>query len=498
MRWFAKGANTSWKPAIDDIDQAHNEISKTLARSIGQALRGAALVAVVAGCGEPGDVAPGATESASQRPNVLVVTVDTLRADHLSGYGYGPTTSPGIDHLLGTAVVFEDAQANSAWTLPSLASIMTSLHPTSHGCIGFRSRLVDSHVTLAEILANAGYRTHGIASHTFLGRAGGLQQGFQTFDDALIDAAGRADRDVSSDRISARAVRWLEARERAGEAEPPWLLWLHYFDPHTKYLDHPGITEQFGSGNPTRAYDGEIAFTDRAISRVLDHVDAASGGRSTLVVFASDHGEAFGEHGMTEHSSSLFGEVTRIPLAIRDERFAPRRVSTPVESLDLLPTLLDLLGIVSETPLAGRSLVPAMRGETLPDNAILAETELSAFYVADSLTLGRWKLIRDHSGALQRSPDGTVRVRARHDARGAPADYLFDRTADPGEHRDVSGARPEVTERLQRELDEQLAIAKRRRHRDPAGDERDLSADERDALRALGYLEEPAAKKNAR
>jgi arylsulfatase A-like enzyme len=428
--------------------------------------------------------------SESGRPNVLLITVDTLRPDHLSGYGYERATSPGLDALLETAVVFEDAQANSGWTVPSLASIMTSLHPTTHGSVGFRSRLDESHVTLAEMLRANGYRTHGIGSHTFLRVAGGLQQGFDSFDDELIDAPGRTDRHVSSDQISDRAIRWLEAQAltRADDAPRPWLLWLHYFDPHTAYVLHGGVSERFGSGRPSDLYDGEIAFTDLAIARVLERVDDSTGGRPTLVVFTSDHGEAFGEHGLTTHSSNLFAEVTRIPFAIRDPRFAPRRVATPVESLDLLPTLLDLLGIETETPLAGRSLVAAMRGEALPERAILAETEMSQHYVADSLTAGRWKLIADRSGALVRSSEGVVRLRARSEARGAPAEYLFDRIADPRERLDVSLEHPDVVDRLRGKLDQMLATAEARRRGFEASGVRELSPEETEALRALGYL----------
>jgi arylsulfatase A-like enzyme len=207
------------------------------------------------------------------------------------------------------------------------------------------SRLDPSHLTLAEILRDAGYRTHGIGSHTFLKATRGLQQGFSGFDDELIHDHKRTDRHVSSREISDKALRWLDERAAAGPDEPPWLLWLHYFDPHTAYVAHAGVSERFGLERPVDLYDGEIAFTDHELGRVLDRFARSGHDATTLVVFASDHGEALGEHGLDSHSTNVFGEVTRIPLAIRDPRIGAGRVSVPVESLDVLPTILDLLDL---------------------------------------------------------------------------------------------------------------------------------------------------------
>jgi arylsulfatase A-like enzyme len=434
-------------------------------------------------------------DAPADRLNVLLITVDTLRADHVTGYGYARNTTPNLDAFLETAVSFEDAHANAPWTLPSLASLMTSLHPSTHGCVKFSSRLDPSHLTLAEILRDAGYRTHGVGSHSFLKATRGLQQGFSGFDGELIHDHKRTDRHVSSREISDKAIRWLDELAAAGPDEPPWLLWLHYFDPHTAYVAHEGVSERFGLERPVDLYDGEIAFTDRELGRVLDRLARSGRDATTLVVFASDHGEALGEHGLDSHSTNVFGEVTRIPLAIRDPRIGTGRVSIPVESLDVLPTVLDLLdlrdlsGRDAAPSFSGRSLVPAMRGETLPPRAILAETEISRFYVADSLILGRWKLIADRSGALQRSTEGNVSLRARNASRGPPADYLFDLDTDPSERRDVSDQHHEIAEQLRGELDEMLRAAAARGRGFEKSDERTLSVEEREALHSLGYVE---------
>ncbi len=431
----------------------------------------------------------------ADRLNVLLITVDTLRADHVTGYGYARKTTPNLDAFLETSVRFEDAHSNAPWTLPSLASLMTSLHPTTHGCVKFSSRLDPSHLTLAEILQDTGYRTHAIGSHTFLKAAIGLQQGFAEFDDELIRDHKRTDRHVSSREISDKAIRWLDELDDAGPGEPPWLLWLHYFDPHTAYVEHASVSQRFGLERPVDLYDGEIAFTDHELGRVLDRLARSDRDATTLVVFASDHGEAFGEHGLDSHSTNVFGEVTRIPLAIRDPRLGAGRVSIPVESLDVLPTILDLLDLRDLScrdpapSFSGRSLVPAMRGETLPPRGILAETEMSRFYVADSLILGRWKLIADRSGALQRSTDGNVRLRARNASRGPPANYLFDLDADPAERWDVSDQHYEIAEQLRRELDEMLHTAAARGRGFEESDKRSLSVEELEALDSLGYVE---------
>jgi arylsulfatase A-like enzyme len=437
----------------------------------------------------------------ADRLNVLLITVDTLRADHVSGYGYPRNTTPNLDAFLETSVHFENAHSNAPWTLPSLASLMTSLHPSTHGCVKFSSRLDPSHLTLAEILQGAGYQTYGIGSHTFLKAAGGLQQGFAGFDDALIRDHKKTDRHVSSQEISNRAIRWLDELDAAGSDAPPWLLWLHYFDPHTAYVEHAGISERFGVELPVDLYDGEIAFTDHELGRVLDRLARSGHDATTLVVFASDHGEAFGEHGLDSHSTNLFGEVTRIPLAIRDPSLGAGRVSIPVESLDVLPTILDLLGLRdlpgliglsagdAAASFSGRSLVPAMRGEALPARAILAETEMSRFYVADSLTLGRWKLIADRSGAIKRSADGNVSLRARNVSPGPPAHYLFDLSADPAERQDIADQHHKIVEQLRGELDEMLRTATARGRGFETSAERSLSVEEREELLSLGYIE---------
>lgn len=443
------------------------------------------------------------SEPAPNRPNLLLLTVDTLRADHLSGYGYARPTSPALDRFFESAVVFDDAYANSSWTLPSLASLLTSLLPSAHGCINHKSRLGSSFRTLAEILRDAGYATHGIASHTFLGRAYGLQQGFETFDDELALNLRMSHLATSSPQVTQKAVHWLDERARTGGPRHPWFLWAHYFDPHYVYIERPAAAAQLGieGEQPVDLYDEEIAFTDHQIGIVFARLEQLGLSDSTVVVFTSDHGEAFGEHGHDQHGSNLFREVTQVPLAIRAPGFAPRHVASPAQGVDLLPTVLDLLGVeIDDDPdgpiRAGRSLVGAMRGEATEPEPMLLETELGRAFHAQALIDGRWKLIADRTGGIVRSATGAPTLRPRGSEPAEPTLWLFDRELDPNDRVDVSHDYPDVVLRMRAELD---ALSLRARARDgrnaPADSERaELSPEELSALQELGYLDasEPA------
>jgi len=443
-----------------------------------------------------------------RHPNLLLLTVDTLRADHLSGYGYLRPTSPALDAFFESAVVFEDAHANSSWTLPSLASLLTSLHPSTHGCIDHKSRLHASFRTLAESLRDAGYLTAGIASHTFLREVHGLQQGFDSFDDELALNLRLSHLATSSPQVTQKVVDWLDARSKQSETQQPWFLWAHYFDPHYVYVARAAASERVGtpSGSelPIDLYDGEIAFTDRQLGIVFEKLVELNLVDSTVVVFTSDHGEAFGEHGHDQHGSNLFREVTQVPLAIRAAGFAPRRVATPVEGVDVMPTVLALLGVDADVgadisgsepnrPHAGRSLVPAMRGHPLPTRPLLLETRLGRAFHAQAVIDGRWKLLADHTGALTRTANDTLTLRPRGSEPGDPAWFLFDRERDPNEQVDVSAANHDLTLRLRRQLEGLVAGAEKNGLQASEPGRADLSDEEIDALRRLGYVDTPEA-----
>lgn len=413
------------------------------------------------------------------RANLLFIAVDTLRADHLGGYGYERPTSPAVDALFERAVVFEDAQASTSWTLPSLASAMTGVYPSTHRCFSFRSRLDDSYATLAELLRAAGWTTGGIVSHVFLGERYGLHQGFDDYDQELVKADAEASHEqISSERISDKALAWLAARA-AAPTDEPWFLFAHYFDPHGVYNAHPGVSEAFGTEEDLDLYDGEIAFTDRHLARLLSGLEEHGFAENTVVVFVADHGEEFGDHGLAKHGKTLHQEVLRVPLAIAVPGTAPRRVSQTVRVVDLAPTLLELLRVPPPPlALAGRSLVPLLDGDSLEPRGALAELRLRAEYQADAYVTERWKLIVD------RNPE---HVEVRPGMKLTPAFRLYDRASDPHEQHDVAAEHPEVVEELREALKLEVRAARELGATYREAREIEHTPEELDELRKLGY-----------
>ncbi len=388
---------------------------------------------------------------AEDRPrNLLLVCVDTLRADQLGAYGAEPSLTPRLDELAGRGALFERAHASASWTLPSVASLFTSVYPSTHGCWTFENRLPDALLTLAEIFGAAGFDTQGIASHDFFQERYGLQQGFAGFDDELAHRRGEAGwRESTSPEVSARAVRWLEERSRSGERRP-WLLFLHYFDPHVPYVDHEARPGE-GRALEFERYQSEIAFTDRHVGGVLDALRAGGFERETAVLFFSDHGESFEEHpGIRRHSYSLYETELRVPLVLCAPGIAAQRVGAPVRAVDVLPTLLELFGLRAERaqPFAGTSLLPLLfatpappaGGEGREEPELLAEIRLKDGHHANALVRGRWKLIEDVSNARF---------------------LLFDLEEDPLERRDLASEQPGRVAELARALRERIEEAAR-------------------------------------
>lgn len=369
--------------------------------------------------------------SATPPPNVLLVTIDTLRADHMGCYGYELPTSPAIDALAAEGAVFTRAQASSSWTLPGLASLLTSTYTTTHGCWRFDDALDTSFATLAEALLAAGYETGAVASHVFLGRDHGLDQGFVHYDDDLVYTMSASHEAISSPAVSDKGIAFLEAAAGSPEGRP-WLLWLHYFDPHDTYQQHPGLTERFGDpAEDAVRYDGEIAFTDAHVGRVLDALDALDLRDTTLVALVSDHGEEFGDHGGSRHGHTLHRELVRVPLVLRGPGIPSGEVDAVVRTVDLMPTLLDLCGVDDPATPAGTSLVPLLRGGAGPGPA-LAELRLTASDAYDAVIDGPLKLIVDAGSGEAR---------------------LFDVASDPGEARDLAADRPADVARLRAVLE---------------------------------------------
>ena len=402
-----------------------------------------------------------------QPENLLVICVDTLRTDFLGCYGEEPSPTPNIDGLAASGVLFEHAVSHASWTLPSFAAIFTSLYTSSHKCWNFERRLDESFVTLPEIFQSAGFDTAGMATHIFFDDKYGLQQGFDTFDDEF--AHRREDQGwvpVTSPQLSAKAVSWLDER---GGKETPWLLLLHYFDPHFPYVPHERAL--VGQEEVLR-YKGEIGFTDDHLGTVLDALERNGFGENTAVLFISDHGEAFEEHpGVKRHAKSLHREELRVPMLLRIPGVEPRRVSELVRTVDVLPTLLEVFRIEPETPLPmeGVSLVPAMVGESYEPGPLLSEIRLHDGHHADGLIEGRWKLIVDVSTG---------------------AEHLYDLEADVEERTNLADEHPEVVARLRRRLAEIRVRAEAWGRGFEDGGVVDLDEEELEHMKHMGYAGE--------
>lgn len=385
-----------------------------------------------------------------ERPSVLLISVDTLRRDHVSAYGYPRRTTPFLDRIAREGALFQRALSTSNWTLPAHMSLLTGLSPSRHGVEDERDRLPGRFRTLAEDFRDEGYRTAGFASHIYLDGSYGFARGFETWE---VDADQRAS------RVSERATAWLER-----EGAEPFFLFLHYFDPHWDYDPPARYRHRFGSPpreagrlarlNPyrdprttlgptlledvTALYDGEVAYTDAAVGRVLRWLGDEGRLDDVVVAVVSDHGEEFGDHGGFGHGTHLHGEVTRVPFLLRfPGAVAPgRRPSEVVSLLDLPATLLELAGLPSEPQFLreGRALLggePA-RG----DRAVVLESTRNgpkrfAVHRGDYAYLGAgsYRLLEFEER------DGEIAAVEGERVRLEPA--LFDVVRDPGERRNL-------------------------------------------------------------
>ncbi len=444
-------------------------MSGSLPHGHGPALTGGVAL-VLAACGQGQASEP---PSGPRPPNVLLITVDTLRADRLGFYGYQPPTSPELDAFAAGAVVFDTAMASAPWTLPALASVLTSEYTSTHGCWKHSMVLDESFTTLPEILLAAGYDTAGIVIQRFVTTRYGLMQGIVHFDDSHTYTDPQPAHSITSQGVSDKALRFLEQKAAAPE-RGPWFLWLHYMDPHGLYVEHPGITEAFVSAGEkpreqrqAELYDGEIRYTDGQIGRVLEGLERHGFGPETVVVFLSDHGEELQDHGRMGHGHTVFQELVRVPFVIRAPGCAPARVSTVVRQVDVLPTVLELCRVPVPQGIAGRSLVPLLRGEAMEEVPALVELALGRGDTLDALRKGALKVVAT-------SKEGGFRA-------------LYDVSEDPLETRDLREERPEEFRLLREELERLRGIALERARLFGTAREIAFTPGEAQDLHDLGY-----------
>ena len=425
--------------------------------------------------------------------NVVLVVVDTVRADHLGLYGHERPTSPRLDEWSARGVVFEQALATSPWTVPSFASIYTGHLPSRHGAARVAQdpgapgvsigRLDDGVRTLAEVLFERGFDTAAIVNNPFLHARGGLARGFSSYD----HQPGNNWKMRRADAVVDRTLAWID-RPR----DTPFLLVAHLFDPHLDYDPPEPFRGRFADGYSggirypvsdlrrirasrvahrpedrrfiAGAYDEELLYIDAQIGRLLDGLEERGLLDDTLVILVSDHGEELFDHGSFEHGHSVYQELLRVPLVIWAPEARARRIAAPVSIADVFPTVLAAIGAAPEPGLHGRSLWNAVLGGEAPtERVFVAENTLRG---GEQKALVRWP----HKLVLDVTTD-----RAR----------LFDLVRDPGETRDLASEHPDVRDQMLVILRATLDDAQRGRTAEPV----EFPPETIERLRELGYLE---------
>lgn len=346
-------------------------------------------------------LAAGGCRSAAVKPNILLVLIDTLRADHLHCYGYSRKTSPAIDELASRGVLFEEAISAAPWTLPSAMSLLTGRLPSRHRVENDTLRLAPSIPLLPGVLKEAGYATSAVVSHIYVSSAFGFDRGFDHFDDFGLSKNYRfeAGLEPRAAAVTDRALQQIRTLKRR-----PFFLLVHYFDPHWDYAPPAPFDRRFAGpyrGKVTGSYqsfaeytvpgmklapedrqhlldlyDGEIAYADSEIGRLLRGLAAAGLSERTVVVVTSDHGEEFKEHDSMGHGRNLYDEVVKVPLivAVPGEGSRARRIHEQVRTLDLFPTLCRMGGGAVPPGIEGEDLGPLLGGKAGPARAAVTET----------------------------------------------------------------------------------------------------------------------------
>ncbi len=431
---------------------------------------------------------------------MLLVSIDSLRADHLGAYGYDKPTSPFIDKLAREGVVFERALSSTSWTLPAHTALFTGLADSAHGARTPKSRLAEDYETLAEALAADGYTTVGLYSGPFLHPDFGLAQGFARYVDCTSFGLSSGDprkQHGASHRDVTNPVLLENARKEIATLGPePFFMFVHMWDPHYDLIPPPEYRAMFDvdyngdfDGRDFRhdagfttgmddadfkhvlaLYDGEIRYTDDTLAKIVDLLDSSGRLNDTIIVVVSDHGDEFLEHGGKGHRHTLFQELIHIPFIIwNPARVQPARIETPVSLTDVAPTLRDLAGAGGFAETTGRSLVSALSGGSVPIRPVMSElTAPPQSPDSSALVSGDDKLVVDHK-------------------RGKATYY--DLSADPREHNPVPARHTKKAAPLLISLTKLKKQAAQIRARHAGDSNIELPDDMRERLGQLGYLE---------
>jgi arylsulfatase A-like enzyme len=454
---------------------------------------------------EPGTQSPEDLAQLEGKPNVLLVIVDTLRADRLSCYGYGKNTSPNVDRLARDGILFRNGFAQSSWTRPSIATVFTSLYPSSHRAVGKPDQLPDNVVTIAEAMKEAGYYTVGFADNINIADVFNFDQGFDEYHylapDYFFYAPESAthltvynqlrlvrERFLSKNKwvqfyyqdakvITDHAVDWLERNQ--GKR---FFLMVHYMDPHDPYFVHPYTGEGYArvsmpnpdpalSGRLSDLYDGEIEYFDAELGRLLDWLEDHGLYDGTIALLTADHGEEFYEHEGWWHGTTLYDEQIHVPIVMKPEGWRNRGVLHDglARSLDIPPTLLTMAGI---------AIPPSWQGTPLVDTTGSAALGLQFVFSEEDFEGNVLHSVRE--------PMSKLIIANKGNPRGLAEKELYDLASDPKEMENLAGSRQDLEPRLAERVE-----AARKLALESAVDVQKGEIDQttQDRLKALGYVQ---------
>jgi len=402
--------------------------------------------------------------SGTGTPNVILISIDTCRADHLGCYGHAGQTTPNVDAVARDGVLFSNAFSPAPKTLPAHCSMLTGTIPPYHGVRDNANfRLGDSNITLAELLRERGYRTGAAVGTAVLDSRTGVGQGFDTYDDRMMAGSPQTPsrEERPGDQVSRIAEAWLDAN-----ASEPFFLFLNYFDAHDPYEPPEPFAGRF-SDDP---YSGEIAFADQCIGRVLNKLRGLSLYESSLIIITGDHGESLGEHGESKHGYYIYNSTTKVPMIFKAPgRSSGRQVDRVVSITDIVPTVLALLGVPAPSSVQGEDLSSFLshdaterEGRCVYSEAMEA-TKFGCSALWGTQTLA-WKYIQ------------------------APRPELYNLMADPNEQRNVVDVYPDRARALRVQLRQ---IMQEHSRSDRTENVLALDPVSLARLRSLGYTGEP-------
>lgn len=409
------------------------------------------------------------------KPNIILFTLDTTRADHIACYGYPDVRTPNLDALAARGVLFEQAAASSPLTLPSHSSIMTGMYPTYHGVrVNGNNGLSEEQTTISEVLSGRGYQTGAFVGSFVLDGRWGLKQGFQCYDDPF-DLKKYKHVDLGAiqrpgNQVMDAALAWLD-----GAKANPFFAWIHLYDPHAPYEPPEPYHSEYNSRGRVGLYDGEIAFMDEQIGRCVSWLQKNGLDKNTVLILIGDHGEGLGSHGEGTHGYFIYEYAVHVPLIVVTpfEKLRGLRIPSQVRAVDVFPTLLEMAKIKAPSKTQGRSLLPLIfHPQKKEESYAYGES------MAPNIQFG-WSALRSLRTTHYKYID-------------APKAELYDLISDAAEQTNLIQQYPDVVRSMKGELDRLVAETSQGA---PTPQAANLDKDTMERLTALGYIGAPVTAK---